>query len=102
MTSTLLHYWGNTLAVAGPMVAQVSSRLFDKVGVASAILLTMAGLVLRAYLPRLQMSSEERMKDGNMTDAEARRQQKFYSRCANVASLVGVAVLVVVLFELTS
>ena len=100
MILALAHSLENMLATAGPMVAQVSSKLFDKMGVASAILLTVARMVLRAYLPRHEMASEERMKEGKMTDVEAKRQRKFYSRCANVASLIGVAVLVAVLIDL--
>jgi hypothetical protein len=100
MTNTLTHYLATALTPAGVIVAQVSSNVFDEAGVGSAILLTVAGIALRVYLPRHQMSAEERVKDGKMTDKEARRQMTFYRRCAAVASLVGVAVLFVVLFDL--
>jgi hypothetical protein len=47
------------------------------------------------------MSTEERMKDGKMSEDEARRQIKFYSWCAPIATVVGVVVLMAVMFDLT-
>ena len=81
-------------------LALVPTQIFDEVGVGAAILLTVAGVIMHWHLPRHRMSMEERVKDGNVTEEEARRQLKFYSWCAPAATMLGVAMLVVVLFDL--
>jgi len=82
------------------MLALAPTKMFDEVGVGAAILLTMAGVIMHWHLPRHRMSMEEHVKDGDLTAEEARRQLRFYGWCAPLATLVGVAVLVVVLFDL--
>ena len=69
-------------------------------GVAAAIVLTLLGTALNHYLPRLQMSAEERAKDGELTNAEARRRILFYRRCGVTVTLLGVLALVLVMFDL--
>ena len=90
------------LAIAGAAFAQVTPRNFDEIGIGAAILLTLTGMILHWHLPRHRMSMEERMKDGKMTDEEARRQIRFYSWCAPIATVSGVVVLLAVLFDMTS
>ena len=93
------------LKVAPPLVsallAQATTRYFDEAGIGAAILLTLTGMALHWHLPRHRMSTEEHMKDGKLTEAEARRQIRFYSWCAPIATVAGVAVLIAVLFDLT-
>jgi hypothetical protein len=82
--------------------AQITPRYFEEAGIGAAILLTVTGMLLHWHLPRHRMSVEERMKDGKMTEDEARRQIKFYTWCAPIATVMGVIVLVAVLLDITS
>ena len=81
-------------------LAQIAVRVFDTAGITAAILLTLVGVMLQWYQPSHRMSLEERVKDGKITSEEARRQILFYHRFAPVATLLGVVVLAVVLFDL--
>jgi hypothetical protein len=96
---------GQSLKAAVPLtailLAQATARFFDEAGIGAAILLTMIGVVLHWHLPQHRTSLEERMKDNKLTDEEARRQLRFYSWCASVATVLGVVVLIAVLFDLT-
>jgi len=83
------------------VVAELSPRLLDQMGVAAAILLTVLGVVMHWHLPRQQMSMEERVKDGKISEDQARREIRFYTRCAPIATLLGVVVLMFVLFDLS-
>ena len=78
------------------------THIFDQAGIGAAILLTLIGMVLHWHLPRHRMSMEERMKDGKMTEEEARRQIRFYGWCAPIATVAGIVVMVAVLFDMTS
>ena len=98
---TLAQKFASALPATGGWLAQVPAKIFDEVGIGAAIVLTLAGMAMHWHLPRHRMSMEERMKDGKMTEKEARRQLQFYTWCAPVATLLGVAVLVVVLFDLS-
>ena len=100
MISTLAQQLAGTLPASAAILAQGSSKLFDEIGISAAIVLTVVGMVMHWHLPRHRMSMEERMKDGKLTEAEARRQLRFYSWCAPIATVIGVAVLVVVLLDL--
>ena len=99
------HFLSNDLAsrltASVAMLAQPATKLFDEIGIGAAIVLTIAGMAMHWHLPRHRMSMEERVKDGKLTDEEARRQLRFYGWCAPVATLLGVGVLVIVLFDLT-
>jgi hypothetical protein len=88
------------LPLAGVTLAQSTTRFFDEAGIGAAILLTLTGMVLHWHLPRHRMSTEERMKDGKMTETEARRQIKFYGWCAPIVTVTGVLVLLAVMFDL--
>ena len=81
-------------------LAEVTTKVFNESGVAAAIALTGVGALLHWYQPQHRMSLEEKVKDGKITDDEARRQILFYSRFAPVATLLGVIVLCIVLFDL--
>lgn len=83
-----------------PVLAQMPSRLFDELGVAGAILLTMAGLGLHLYRANHRMTVEERVKDSRMTEAEARRQMKFYALWAPVVTVLGVVLLSLAIYDL--
>jgi hypothetical protein len=100
MTRTLAQALTNAIPSVGAMLAQAPSKVFEEAGIGAAILLTVAGVVLHWHLPRHRMSMEERMKDGKLTEEEARRQLRFYGWCAPLTTLLGVVVLVVVLFDL--
>jgi hypothetical protein len=82
-----------------PFLAQ--AHAMDGVGIGAAILLTLIGVILSWSLPRKRMSLEEHVKDGDMTDDEARRHLRFYERCAPIATLAGVMVLLYVMYDLT-
>lgn len=83
-----------------PFLAQ--GHAFDGVGVGAAILLTLTGVVLSWSLPRKRMSMEEHVKDGDMTEEQARQHLHFYERCAPIVTLAGVVVLLYVLYDLTN
>lgn len=101
MIPTLSQTLANLLPAPAAILVQESSSLVDEVGIVAAVVLTITGMALHWHLPRHRMSMEERLKDGKMTEAEARRQVRFYSWCAPVATLLGVGVLVVVLLDLS-
>ena len=82
-------------------LAQTTSQLLDEVGLAVSILLTLTGLMLHLYLPRHQITVEERIKDNKITEQEARRQMNFYRRCAPTVTLLGVALLLVAIYDLS-
>lgn len=81
-------------------VGEITSRSFNEAGVAAAIVLTAIGMALHWHQPQHRMSLEERVKDGKITGDEARRQILFYNRFAPIATLLGVLVLCLVLFDL--
>ena len=101
MTLTLTQALTGAIPPMSAMVAQVTAKILDEAGIGVAVALTLTGMVLHWHLPRHRMSMEERMKDGKLTEEEAERQLRFYSWCAPIATLLGVAVLVVVLFNLS-
>ena len=81
-------------------LAQSTPKVFSEAGVVAAIVLTAIGMILHWYQPQHRMELEEKVKDGKITDDEARRQIIFYNRYAPVATLLGVIVLGVVLLDL--
>jgi hypothetical protein len=82
------------------VIAQTPTHFFDEAGIGAAILLTLTGMALHWHLPRHRMSMEERMKDGKLTEDEARRQIRFYAVCAPTATILGVVVLLAVLTDM--
>ena len=76
-------------------------RVLDEMSVGAAILLTVLGMALHWQMPRRQMSYEERVKDGTMTEEEARKRIRFYMRSAPITTLLGVGVLLYVMFDLS-
>lgn len=89
------------LALYFSFLATEPAPLVDELGVTVSILLTVAGLALHLYLPRHRMAVEERVKDSKMTEAEARRQVRFYERCAPTVTLLGVALVALVVYDLS-
>jgi hypothetical protein len=83
-----------------PVFAQTPPRVFDEMGVGAAILLTVLGMTLHWRLPGVRMSAEENVKDSKMTEEQAHRRLRFYTRCASIATLFGVGVLIAVMFDL--
>ncbi len=79
-----------------------AAKVFNEVGVAAAILLTGLGMALHWHQPHHRIALEERVKDGKLTDEEARRQIMFYNRFAPITTLLGVVVLCIVLFDLVA
>lgn len=100
MKLAALHSLLSRLSLAAPPLAQSEPNLLGEMGLGAAVLITMTGLVLRWYIPQHRMSVEERVKDGKMTEDEARRQMKFYARCAPVLTLLGMALLIVALIDM--
>lgn len=90
----------HSLASMRTMLAETSLRMVDESGVMAALLLTLVGIALRVYVPRHQMETEEHVKDGKLTPTEARRQVRFYEISSTVVTLLGVAVLMFVLYDL--
>lgn len=101
MNLTVLSTFLSRFYFHAPVAAQATFRVFDEMGVGAAILLTMVGVALHWRLPGLRMSAEEHVKDGKMTEGEARRRVRFYSRCAPIVTLIGVSVLIAVMFDLS-
>ena len=101
MIQTISDQLAGWLPTTGALLAQASANLFDEFGIGAAIVLTLAGMAMNWHLPRHRMSMEERVKDGKLTPDEAERRLRFFGWCAPVATLLGVGVLVVVLFDLT-
>jgi hypothetical protein len=87
--------------LATRLLAQVTANFFDELGVGSALLLMLVGMVLHWYAPRMRNSLEELMKDNKVTDAEAQRQIRFAHSCESVATVAGMVVLLAVLYDLT-
>jgi hypothetical protein len=99
MTPTLVAIALDSAARGFPFLAQ--GPALEGVGIGAAILLTLIGVSLSWSLPRKRMSMEEHVKDGDMTEDQARRRLHFYERCAPIVTLLGVVVLLYVLYDLT-
>jgi uncharacterized membrane-anchored protein YhcB (DUF1043 family) len=78
----------------------MGNLMLDEVGLAVIVVITIGSILLRLYVPHHRMGVEEHMKNGKITEDEARRQVKFLETCANVLTLIGVALLVLVLFDM--
>ena len=78
----------------------ISTKSFSEAGLAVALVLTLVGVALHWNQPRHRMSLEELVKDGKVTADEARRQILFYERFAPVATMLGILLLGVVLFDM--
>ena len=100
MHMTMLAPFISSWQAHAPVMAQAAPRVFDELSVGAAILMTLVGMTLHWRLPGLRMAVEESIKDGKMTEEQARRKLRFYARCAPIATLAGVGVLIVVLFDL--
>lgn len=81
-------------------VAFLATKSFSEAGLAVALVLTFAGVALQWHQNNHRMSLEERVKDGKVSEDEARRQILFYSRFAPIATVLGIALLGLVLFDL--
>ena len=66
------------------------------------LVLALAGPALHLYLPRHRDAVEECVKDNEMTDAEARRQMRFYRWSAPILTTLGGALLGAELFSLAN
>ncbi len=84
------------------ILAEARPLLLDELGVGAAVLLTMGGVALHMYRSRHRMSVEERVKDSKMTETEARRQIRFYERCAPAVTALGVALLALAILDLAT
>lgn len=89
------------LAALAVFFAQSQLELFDELSIAVAVALTLIGLALHLYQHRHRMSMEERVKDNKLTEEEARRRIRFYSIWAPAVTLIGVALLSLVIFDLS-
>ena len=89
------------LSLTAVVLAQAATRFSDATGIGTAILLTVTGIVLHWNQPHHRMSMEERIKDGKLTDDEARRRIRIYSWCASIPMVTGILLLLVVMYDLT-
>jgi Na+/melibiose symporter-like transporter len=89
------------LAHASRILAQVDLEIFNELGIAGAVVLTLIGLVLHTYQFRHRISMEERVKDSKLTEAEARRQIRFYQVLAPAVTMIGIALLALAIFDLS-
>lgn len=83
------------------VLAQAEIDLFDELSIAGAVMLTLIGLALHLHQQRHRMSMEERVKDSKLTEEEARRRIRFYGIWAPTVTLIGAALLVLVIFDLS-
>ena len=90
-----------SLALSAPplLVWQPTVRTLEPFGFSIAVAMTALGVALQWQLPRQRIAMEERIKDGLLTEKEANRRLRFYAVCAPVATLAGVAMLLVVLLD---
>jgi hypothetical protein len=84
----------------GATLGELPAGMLDEGGIVAALLLSVAGIGLRFYTPHRQMATEELVKDGKLTPEEARRQMRFLERTSLAVSVLGVAILAWVLFDL--
>lgn len=89
------------LAESMALFAQGHWHWIDEVGLAAAVLLTVMGMIMFWHAPRQRMSLEEHVKDGDLTEEEAQRRLRFYSWCAPFATVIGVGLLVVALYDMS-
>src|SRR2546430_1308407 len=76
-----------------------SARTLEELGFTIAVLMTALGLGLQWQVPRKRMEMEELVKDGKVTEQEAKRRVRFFSICAPIATVAGVGMLIGVLLE---
>ena len=69
----------------------------QELGLAIAMVLTFAGMVLHWQLPRHRISLEERIKDGELTESQARFRLQVFSWCAPAVTFVGIGLLLAVM-----
>ena len=72
---------------------QFAMPIQQEFGFAVAMVLTFLGMVLHWQLPRQRMAMEERMKDGKLTEMQARRRLKIFHWCAPAVTLTGIVLL---------
>lgn len=75
------------------LALQFAMPIQQELGLAIAMVLTFAGMVLHWQLPRQRMSMEERMKDGKLTEMQARRRLRIFHWCAPAITLMGIFLL---------
>jgi hypothetical protein len=102
MTFTAIMIEMHGVAPGWSFLAHAHPLMFDEVSAAAAALLTLTGVVLNWSLPRRRMSIEEHLKDGDMTDEQARQHLRFHARFAPIITVAGVAMLLYVLYDLTN
>jgi hypothetical protein len=100
MNAALLALPFSLLTAPAVVGGAVPSRLFDGIGVAAAIVLTVTGALLQWYLPRHEMNVEEAVKNGQLPVEEMQRKKTFYRHAAMFTTLTGALVLLFVLFDL--
>jgi|SRR4051812_16535032 hypothetical protein len=96
-----VHGLGNLWIAFTPQLLAVefSTRTLEELGFAIAGAMTGLGVLLQWQLPRQRMETEELIKDGKMTESEAKRRLRFFSICAPVATVAGIGMLIAVLME---
>ena len=61
---------------------QFAMPLQQEFGLAVAMVLTFVGMVMHWRLPQQRMAMEERIKDGKLTEGQARRRLQVFNWCA--------------------
>jgi hypothetical protein len=101
MKWTILNVASARLAESMVFLAEGMWHLIDEIGLGVAVVLTLIGMAMFWHAPRQRMSLEEHVKDGDLTEDEARRQLRFYAWCAPLATMAGVVLLIVALYDMT-
>ncbi len=83
-----------------PVLGLMGNLMLDEVGLTVVVIITIVGILLRLYVPRHRMEVEEHMKNGKITEDEARRQIKFLETSTSVLTIVGLVLLVLVLIDM--
>jgi hypothetical protein len=75
------------------LAMQFAMPIQQELGLGIAMFLTFLGMVLHWQTPRQRMAMEERMKDGKLTEMQARRRMRIFHWSAPAVTLTGIALL---------
>ena len=92
--------WQGVADALSPVVLlALSALVWKEIAAGCAVVITLLGVRLCWRAPRYRMSIEERAKDGALTEDEARRKIKFMGWFGPAVTVVGCALLSVVILR---
>lgn len=97
--AALPHLPGIVFHFALPL-AETMDPWWDEVGLGIAVVLTFIGMIMHWIEPRRRMSAEEHVKDGDLTEEQARWRIKMFGRVAFWVTVIGVGLLVWTVFQM--